>query len=111
MLPMCILFIAKMFLSKKKKGTLSYLHEIIWCIMHQHDQSPCPDVVDQPGETDEGNGGYVVNDLLFKILQTRKNDMCINKKPHHCLVTHWLSCKDLSLINSVSLVDAGFNND
>lgn len=36
--------------------------------MHQHDQSPSPDVVDQPGETNERNGGYVVNYLLFEIL-------------------------------------------
>lgn len=39
--------------------------------MHQHDQSPCADVVDQPGETDEGNGGYMVNYLLFEILEKK----------------------------------------
>lgn len=42
--------------------------------MHQHDQSSCPDVVDQPGETDEGKRGHMVNDLLFKVLQTRKEE-------------------------------------
>lgn len=40
--------------------------------MHEHDQSSCPDVVDQPGEADEGKCGHVVNDLLFKILQTKR---------------------------------------
>lgn len=73
--------------------------------MHQHDQSSCPDVVDQPGETDEGSGGHMVNDLLFKILQDKSEKITV-------LVTHWLSRKDVSLINCVlSLADAGFNDD
>lgn len=42
--------------------------------MHQHDQSPSPDVVDQPGETNESNGGYVVNYLLFEILCRKTRD-------------------------------------
>lgn len=52
-------------------GMLSYLQQIVWGIMNQHDQSPCPDVVDQPGETDEEDGGYMVNYLLFEILKRK----------------------------------------
>lgn len=39
--------------------------------MNYHDQSPCPDVVDQPGETDEEDGGYMVNYLFFEILKKK----------------------------------------
>lgn len=56
----------------------SYLHEIVRGIMHYHDQSPSPDVVDQPGEADEGNGGHMVNNLLFEILQRK------SKREKHC---------------------------
>lgn len=37
--------------------------------MHDHNQRARPDVVDQPGEADEHDGGHVVDDLLFEILQ------------------------------------------
>lgn len=42
--------------------------------MNQHDQSPCPDVVDQPRKTDEGDGGHMVNYLFFEILAKRQTD-------------------------------------
>lgn len=43
--------------------------------MNQHDQSPCPDVVDQPRKTDEGDGGHMVNYLFFEILVKRQKRM------------------------------------
>ena len=80
--------------------------------MHQHDQSPSPDVVDQPGETNESNGGYVVNYLLFEILWRKTRD----KKRHknglqHCLVIYWSGCQDWSLIDSMCQTEFGFTND
>lgn len=48
--------------------------------MHQHDQRARPDVVDQPGERDEHNGGYMVNDLLFEILQAQTQNTRWQKK-------------------------------
>lgn len=48
--------------------------------MHQHDQSPPPDVVDQPGETDEDDGGDMVNYLLFEILKLENKRDCVKIK-------------------------------
>lgn len=39
--------------------------------MQSQDQSPCSDVVGKPGEAEENDGGYMVNDLFLKILQKR----------------------------------------
>lgn len=58
----------------------SYFHQVVGGVVHQHDQSARPDVVDQPGETDEGNGGYMVNDLLFEILQAETQNTRWKKK-------------------------------
>lgn len=54
--------------------------------MHQEDQSPCTDVVDQPGETEEEDGGRMVNQLLFEILQrTRTHTHTNTQKQGHNL--------------------------
>lgn len=37
--------------------------------MQQHDERTRSDVVDTPGETDEEDGGHMVNHLLLKVLQ------------------------------------------
>lgn len=39
--------------------------------MDKHDESPGTDVVHTPGEADEEDRGYMVNYLLFKVLQRR----------------------------------------
>lgn len=39
--------------------------------MQRHDKSPRPDVVGEPGEADEDDGGHVVDDLLLEVLQER----------------------------------------
>lgn len=39
--------------------------------MQCHDESPRPDVVGEPGEADEDDGGYVVDDLFFEVLQEK----------------------------------------
>lgn len=51
--------------------------------MYQHDESSSTDVVHAPGEADEQDGRYVVNDLLLEVL----------KKVTHSaeLRTWWLS--------------------
>lgn len=36
--------------------------------MQSHDKSPCSDVIGKPGETDEDDGGHVMDDLLLEIL-------------------------------------------
>lgn len=36
--------------------------------MQQHDERARSDVVDTPGETDEEDGGHMVNHLLLKVL-------------------------------------------
>lgn len=41
--------------------------------MHQHDERPGADVVHTPREADEQDRGYMVNDLLFKVLQRQKD--------------------------------------
>lgn len=51
---------------------MSYLHKIVRGVVHQHDQSPGSDVVDQPGEADEEDGSHMVNNLLFEILERKK---------------------------------------
>lgn len=81
--------------------------------MNQHDQSPCPDVVDQPRKTDEGDGGHVVNYLFFEILKKKKkkedrNGWCKNQNPPD-LVTYWSSCKDRSPIDILSYLSGRCN--
>lgn len=49
-----------------------YLEEIIGGVVHQHDESPSTDVVHTPGETDEEDGGYMMNNLLLKVLKKCK---------------------------------------
>lgn len=44
------------------------LQQIIRGVVQGHDQSPGTDVVGEPGEADEDDGGHVVDDLLFEIL-------------------------------------------
>ena len=58
-----------------RASAFSYLHQVVGGIVHQHDQSAGPDVVDQPRESDERNGGYMVNDLLLEILQDEKRKL------------------------------------
>lgn len=38
--------------------------------MYQHDESSSTDVVNTPGEADEQDGRYVVNNLLLEVLKT-----------------------------------------
>ncbi len=42
--------------------------------MHQHDESSSTDVVNTPGEADEEDGRYMVNNLLLKVLERRRRD-------------------------------------
>lgn len=37
--------------------------------MNQHDESSSSDVVNTPGEADEEDGRYMVNDLLLEVLK------------------------------------------
>lgn len=39
--------------------------------MQRHDESPRPDVIGEPGEADEDDGGHVVDDLFLEVLQKR----------------------------------------
>lgn len=39
--------------------------------MHEHDESSSTDVVHTPGEADEEDGRYVVDDLLLEVLDNR----------------------------------------
>lgn len=45
--------------------------------MNQHDESSSTDVVDTPGEADEEDGRYMVNNLLFKVLKGRRKKGCL----------------------------------
>lgn len=40
--------------------------------MQSHDESPRSDVIGEPGEADEDDGGHVVDDLLLEVLQKRR---------------------------------------
>ena len=42
--------------------------------MNQHDESSSTDVVDTPGEADEEDGSYMVDNLLLEVLKRRKHD-------------------------------------
>lgn len=39
--------------------------------MKQHDESPNTDIAKTPGEADEEDGGYMVDNLLLKVLKRR----------------------------------------
>lgn len=41
--------------------------------MHQHDESPSTDVIYTPGEADEEDCGYMMNNLLLKVLKTQRH--------------------------------------
>lgn len=47
------------------------LQQVVRGVVQSHDESPRPDVVGKPGEADENDGGYVMDDLLLEILQKR----------------------------------------
>lgn len=49
-----------------------HLEEIIRRVVNKHDERPGTDVIHTPGEADEEDRGYMVNYLLFKVLQRRK---------------------------------------
>lgn len=40
--------------------------------MQSHDESARSDIVGEPGEADEDDGGHVVDDLLLEVLQERR---------------------------------------
>lgn len=42
--------------------------------MHQHDECSSTDVVHTPGEADEQDGRYVVDDLLLEVLNREQMD-------------------------------------
>lgn len=44
------------------------LQQVVGGVVQSHDESPRPDVVGKPGEADENDGGYVMDDLLLEIL-------------------------------------------
>lgn len=46
-----------------------YLEEVIRGVVNQHDESSSSDVVNTPGEADEEDGRYMVNDLLLEVLK------------------------------------------
>lgn len=46
--------------------------------MHQHDESSSTDVVNTPGEADEEDGRYMVNNLLLEVLKRGRH----GKKRH-----------------------------
>lgn len=46
-----------------------HLEEVIRGVVHQHDESSSTDVVNTPGEADEEDGRYMVNNLLLKVLK------------------------------------------
>lgn len=37
--------------------------------MHEHDERSRSDVINTPGETDQHDGGHMMNDLLFEVLE------------------------------------------
>lgn len=49
----------------------AHLEEIIRRVVNQHDERPGTDIVHTPREADEEDCGYMVNYLLFKVLQRR----------------------------------------
>lgn len=69
-----------------------YLEEVIRGVVHQHDESSATNVVDAPGEADEEDCCYMVNDLLFKVLDRERymgKQMCFYL---HIINTHIYNC-------------------
>lgn len=50
-----------------------YLKEVIRGVVHQHDESSSTDVINAPGEADEEDSCYMVNNLLLEVLKRRKH--------------------------------------
>lgn len=50
--------------------------------MHQHDESSNTDIVHTPGEADEEDGRYMMDNLLLKVLK-RKYVTYTKKKTEH----------------------------